>query len=378
MESEKTTTVAAIQTRDRTHFDQLDGVRFLAVGLVLFEHWMIGHNNVPTGALGVVIFFVLSGFLISRILLVSRDRTEHLPDAATRYFKPFYIRRTLRIFPAYYLTLLLLFIFNVEPVREQIGWLATYTPNIYMALHGTWMGIVDHFWSLAVEEQFYIFFPLFLFIIPKKWLPAVLVALMLCSVGLRILAWRAHLVWSVAYVSMPTCLDSFGLGALMAYLYQYRRPVFEQLFRPVWGLLAALLLYAFMYYYANYISTPHNGFNDIFDRLVESFVGFFLVGKAVLGFSGPMRWLLTNPVSAYLGQISYGIYLYHNIVFHYYHTPPTFITIRIWNRLVREMPLLGDWYGLRLLYFLGLTIGVAMLSWHLLENPINKLKDKLS
>ncbi len=365
-------------TAQKTYFAQLDGLRFIAVGLVLFDHWMIGHNEVPTGALGVVIFFVLSGFLITRILLVSQMNVAGQPDAAARYFRPFYIRRTLRIFPAYYLTLLLLFIANVQPVRPLVGWLVTYTPNVYMALNQTWMGTVDHFWSLAVEEQFYIFFPLLLFLVPRHRLPALLLGLMVLSVALRVWAWRLGLPWSVAYVSMPTCLDSFGLGALLAWLFLYRRSLFERLCQPIWGLLGSLGLYAFMFFFATKISVPHNGFSDIFERLVESFVGFFFVGKAVLGFTGPMRWVLTNRVSRYLGQISYGIYLYHNIVFQYYHTGPTFITIRIWNRLVRQLPLLDSWYGLRLLYFLGLTLIVATLSWYLLEKPINKLKDRVS
>ena len=89
------------------HLRQLDGIRFIAVFLVLFDHWM-GHIDFPVGAigaLGVTIFFVLSGFLITRILLSSKDRLSNKPNGGlSTYLKTFYIRRTIRIFPIYYLS----------------------------------------------------------------------------------------------------------------------------------------------------------------------------------------------------------------------------------------------------------------------------------
>src|SRR5215217_8319326 len=163
-----------MRTNSSGHIIQLDGIRFIAIALVLVEHLFVEVNSVPVGATGVTIFFVLSGFLISRILLKSRDKNYDTPGGFKKYLSKFLIRRTIRIFPVYYLVILLLFIFNVPPVREKLGWLALYGTNIYMAVYKTWMGSMDHLWSLAVEEQVYLFFPFLIFFVPKNKLIPVL------------------------------------------------------------------------------------------------------------------------------------------------------------------------------------------------------------
>ena len=91
-------------------------------------------------------------WMISRILLKSKEKTYGTPGGFKKYLRKFLIRRTIRIFPVYYLIIALLFIFNVPPVRDKLPWLALYGTNIYIALHKTWLGSVDHLWSLAVDK----------------------------------------------------------------------------------------------------------------------------------------------------------------------------------------------------------------------------------
>ncbi|AQG80138.1 acyltransferase family protein [Spirosoma montaniterrae] len=370
------------------HLLQLDGIRFVAVGLVLFDHWMAERGlELPLGALGVTIFFVLSGFLITRILLSSKDKLSHQPNGGLgKYLKTFYIRRTLRIFPIYYITLFVLYVVNEPPVRRTIGWLALYATNIYMAYYTTWMGTVDHLWSLAVEEQVYLFFPLLLFFVPRRWVPLTALLMILGAVAMRYVLYRARMPWFIGYVTMPACLDSFGLGAIMAYWWLYQRERFGRVFRHSVWIWVFIALFALVIYLTKILPAipdstglpgHHNIMSDVWERLVASLIGFFLIGRAVVGFTNPaMKWLLENPVSQYMGRISYGLYLFHNFVFNVYHTPPTHITLRIWRRASDLLPFLNSSYFFQFSYFLTLTILLATVSWYLIEKPINNLKDR--
>lgn len=371
------------------HLRQLDGIRFIAVALVLFDHWMASRVELPLGALGVTIFFVLSGFLISRILLASKDKLSHLPEhGLKKYLRVFYIRRTLRIFPVYYLTLFVLFAVNEPPVRRTFGWLALYATNIYMAYHATWMGTVDHLWSLAVEEQVYLFFPLLLFLVPRRWVSLTAALMVVGAVMLRYVLFRARLPWFIGYVSMPTCLDSFGLGAIMAFWWLYERERFGRVFRQtgwIWASIGLFILVIVLTKLLPAIPDPmgwtghHNVMSDVWERLAASLVGFFLIGRAVMGFTNPvMKWLLENPVSQYLGRISYGLYLFHNFVFNVYHTQPTHFTLRAWRRITDVLPFLNSSYFFQFSFFCALTVALATISWFLIEKPINNLKDRFS
>ncbi|RYF65852.1 MAG: acyltransferase, partial [Cytophagaceae bacterium] len=97
---------------------------------------------------------------------------------------------------------------------------------------------------------------------------------------------------------------------------------------------------------------------------------------AVIGFGGVMKWILENPVSQYMGRISYGLYLYHNFVFNVYHTQPTHVTVRAWRRITDVLPFLTSSYVFQVGFYLALTVAIATLSWYLIEKPINNLKDR--
>src|SRR5262249_49808445 len=125
------------------------------------------------GMLGVDLFFVLSGFLITGLLLDAKGRPH--------YFRNFYARRTLRIFPLYYLVLAALFLvlphlatlpMNLETAREHQGWLWAYVANFYIAAQSSWAALsyVSHFWSLAIEEHFYLIWPALVFLTTRETL----------------------------------------------------------------------------------------------------------------------------------------------------------------------------------------------------------------
>jgi len=150
------------------YFKQLNGIRFIAVFLVLLDHWLVPILPIPLGHLGVVIFFVLSGFLITRILFLNADEIKNTQSSAWPKIIRFIYRRSLRIFPIYFILLTVGLIFNISNFKVLWPWLISYTPNIYIMIKGQWLGTWDHLWSLAVEEQYYLIFPYFIFFINKN------------------------------------------------------------------------------------------------------------------------------------------------------------------------------------------------------------------
>lgn len=360
---------------------QLDGLRFVAVALVLWDHWTPEPHLLPLGALGVNLFFVLSGFLIARILLTSKDKNYGQTSGLKNYLRKFYIRRTLRIFPIYYLSLLVLWLLNDPSVRGKAWWQIFYASNIYIATKETWFGITDHFWSLAVEEQFYIFFPILIFFIPRRFVVPFFVILLAASVALRGYWWWIHKPWFVSYVSMPTALDAFACGALMAYAQLYHNALFQKIYRNrvyLWVSLAALAgIFWLSIQTANGgMPKSNNVYITVWERLFASVFFMFLIGGAIIGYRGWFKWCLENPVSSYLGKISYGLYVYHNFVFNQYHSPLTHPVVRLLMKLNRNIAHFNQMYVLRVLVLFLITTAIAALSWHFIEKPINNLKDK--
>lgn len=131
---------------------QLDGLRAVAVSMVLYAHFLAADGS-HLGHLGVRLFFVLSGFLITRLLLDARDAARFEPATA---LKSFYARRALRIFPPYFAVLAAVFFLDLERSKEVMAWHALYLSNFWYALQNEWTPwVLCHTWSLSIEEQFY-------------------------------------------------------------------------------------------------------------------------------------------------------------------------------------------------------------------------------
>lgn len=373
-------TIEGIDTvkKEKNYLVQLDGLRFIAVTLVMIDHWLGEAVRLPLGYFGVNLFFVLSGFLITRILITSKQHDQQLGRSHSHSLKAFYIRRSIRIFPIYYITIFALAVVGFPAVRENLGWLLTYTTNIWIVVHQTWLGAIDHLWSLAVEEQYYIFFPFMIFFIPNRYFLPMLFGMIGFSFLLRVILFATNAPWMAQFVLMPTCLDAFGMGGIMAYMMIYQRERFNKLMANNWFLIGSLLLYGLNLYLMKTMEPARNVVTDITDRFVTSLFCFFLIGRAIIGFGQPAKWLLENRFSNYLGQISYGLYLFHNLVFNYYHTQPNYPTLRVWNKAASLIPALQDALPLKILYFYALTVAAAALSWHLIEKPINNLKERFT
>lgn len=351
---------------------QIDGLRFFAIISVLIGHWIsydtrfLLIKHIPW-AHGVILFFVISGFLITDILLNQKQKIDERKSTIAKSLKTFYIRRFFRIFPIYYLLIFFLFFINYPKARELFIWLVTYTSNIYEGLSGNYAGDFNHFWSLAVEEQFYIFWPLLIFIIPKKHLLKFFIVTLILSFCARLGYYHLYPDnWMMAAYMTPGLLLPLVLGALVAYFKREKPVWFYNFFKPIMAHVL-LLLYIVTYYYFQHL-TNNYFYKAVCDQYVFAVVCVFYVANASVGsFWGISGLLLENRLSNYIGRISYGIYLYHLFI-------PTFFL----NVFVPITGINTDSRKTAAFFYLLITVCLAHFSYRLIEKPINRLKDKFS
>lgn len=347
---------------------QLDAIRTFAVGAVMLQHF-VGISNLPWlmktlpwGHLGVSLFFVLSGFLITGILIRSRDAVQASKQSAAFAARQFYVRRFLRIFPLYYFIIGVGLVVAIPPVREIWNWLITYAMNIFVSIKGDENFLYSNFWSLAVEEQFYIVWPWFVLFAPRKWLLPLTLLMISCGPVWRLYAFIHGFNFVAIYKLTPACLDSLGVGALLAQAHHSRiskaaiRRWMNRFILPI-GIFVSFCLWAFVYFEINW------SFNIVLFDLSIALVFCWLISSASLGFTGaPGRFMELSPL-IYCGKISYGMYVYHQF------TPPI---------LAFSFARLGLAYNqhgwLSLVLGSAFTVAISSLSWYALEQPFNNLK----
>lgn len=347
---------------------QLDGLRFYAVLMVMIAHWLQWQWTNPILTKipfvhGVTLFFVLSGFLITRILLENRDTYNKNRLNKSHLVKRFYIRRFFRIFPLYYLLIFILFIFNYQNSRELFPWLVTYTSNIYQSIHNVYIGDFNHFWSLAVEEQFYLFWPfVILFIKPNRTF-AVIVGSIILALLTRIYLHFYVGHWMATSYFTLSCMHALGLGALLAFLKLYKPNVIKTLSKP-WLLYLTLFAYVGSLILQNKLNLAW--YKELFDAFFFAILAMFIILRASEnGFKGILKWALENKFVVYSGKISYGLYVFHLFIPNLFYFIAPRIGLSISNKYTFFV----------VAYFL--TFLVAHISWKLVESPINRLKNRV-
>lgn len=367
------------------YFDQLNGIRFIAVLLVLLDHWLIPINPFSfLGHLGVVIFFVLSGFLITRILFQNADEVRNTQSGiAVKIFR-FIYRRSLRIFPIYFLLLFLGFLFSLSNFRAVWYYLVFYLPNFYIMSKGTWLGIWDHLWSLAVEEQYYLIFPYFILLLNPKRYPSLFVIMIILGIGSRLgFALLAPVDiqeqnWMWWYVNPFSALDCFGLGGVLAYLYHFQHAYLQRVRYFYFGLALSIVCFSIVLILADSSQYDHaNYWSIVFERFTGAMIAFFMIGLSIQDKTWFLSSFLKLSWVSFLGQISYGLYLYHNIVMNYYHDKNNTIWYYL-NQLLPDIHLeLVNFTIYKFIICLSILIGLSSLSWILIEKPINKYKNRI-
>jgi peptidoglycan/LPS O-acetylase OafA/YrhL len=360
---------SSIQPRLKSSYQpQLDGLRALAIMGVMMEHFGI---SLPTllrcGPLGVRFFFVLSGYFITLSLWriqsdVAREGEGHLLPLG-RY----YLARLMRIGPPFYLALAVGAIFGIVEVRTNFFWLATFQANNHFAWLGYWPGAVSHFWSLAVQEQFYLLWPLVILTLPRRWFIPTMAAFIFFGLAFRIVCIATATSTITRWVTLFGCVDSFAVGALIAYLKDSK--MLQNISKLSPATLCALPLAAFSSFFLGraLMTLPEdNVWLALTESVDEIFLAWLLMA-ALTGIKGLCGTILSWSPLVYLGKISYGIYVYHVFI------------------IIIASPLLAS-YGLtethasfaRLAILFLLTVSLASLSWHYLEQPFLAWKDRLS
>jgi peptidoglycan/LPS O-acetylase OafA/YrhL len=338
---------------------ELDAIRGIAaIAIVIF------HSNVrrfPWGWAAVDLFFVLSGFLITGIVL------RH---GGTRGFLPrFYVRRALRIFPVYYLVVLGLVVFHNALPRQVdprgLIYELTYTqflPYYWFAESPRYSHYLGHTWTLAVEEQFYLVWPALILLAGRsRWRVA---ALSLATVaGSFILRSRGY---SVALLGARA--DGLALGGLLAALLAGREGTALAASRGFRTALASMAIVSAAILTALAIFVGM-GPTDVFPPWTGTVVLAFstlwlgLIGLVVIHSGHPRLAVLRRPRLRWVGKVSYGLYLYH------------FLVILISGDIFKAMGFRGQPFW-REAPTIGICFVIAGLSWRYIEKPILGLKDR--
>lgn len=343
----------------------LDGLRGVAILLVMAAHVFLA----PGGFLGVDIFFVLSGFLITSLLL------EEWQQSGFLRLKRFYLRRALRLVPAFATLLLICVLSSLwlssgaeqRALRREVVVAACYLAN-WPDLHRTFMPVLGHTWSLSVEEQFYLLWPLLLgclLKLPKR-------RVILC-VGCGILAsagWRMGLYhWFESrgidqktaitrlYMGLDTRADALLAGCLLGLLATWNLlPRSRRFLRWTGGIsFACLFSLGYLVWSRSLI------FSGFYDGLftATALMTAVLIARLLAAPLPVVSWILESAPLVGIGRISYGVYLFHMPILHLF------------------LPLWSRWnFWVCLILYVGATFLASLLSYYLIERPCLRLKER--
>ena len=344
------------------YFRQIDALRCFSVLIVIFHHLPVMRGGNLFSQFfhhfsGVDIFFVISGFLITRILIKSKQNSE----SNKSNLKTFYIRRFFRIFPIYYASILYLVLLNPGGYRDYFLNDLLYISNFKMGFDGTFASITPHFWSLSVEEQFYLFWPFLIFAVPfarNRLIKSIAIVFCVGVIGYYLFGCLDKVFLASRTI---TCLSYLAAGGVLGYLEMFQSQRFKNLSKAWPIVLAILIMRPILEFYGGlYI---HSSLNFPLHIILS----VLIVAKFVVGFKGVSSMFMEFKPVLFLGKISYGLYVYHFIAIHFI-TP-------INKFLGAGVPVEG-YEGA--MYKILFTIVIAICSWYLFENPINRLKNKFS
>ena len=364
-----------IENRDKcqTRLPQLDGLRAVAMLGVTWFHWSpFGRHFLGSsiGAAGVQLFFVLSGYLITGILLDAKSRIQTRSDTAF-FLRQFFVRRMLRLFPLLSLVIGMSIVLSIPPFPATWLWHICYLSNIYQFLY-EWKGFGSNLWTLSVEEQFYLIWPLIIIFCPVRYLSIAVAFTVFTAPATRWYFWTFPSGLGEGCGDpnrLPlAAFDCLGMGSMLTLATRGEFVMHGRKFAVASG------VFGLSFYFATRLMQ-----NNLTAALEQtSIAGCFvwLVFRASYGFSGVLGVLLESGPVTYLGRISYGIYVYQGFV------------LFLWSWLLYSAPIPGYRIFERLsiepsiylnpatttLVCLTLNFVLAALSWRFFEAPINDLR----
>jgi peptidoglycan/LPS O-acetylase OafA/YrhL len=344
------------------YIPRLDGIRFVAIMSVIIAHFASSIGKHFSAAFyGVNLFFVLSGFLITSILISGKN------DFKKSYFN-FIIRRALRIFPAYYLTVLILVLIGSEGINSDLPYVLTYSYNYFIDYSKP---LPPHvfFWSLAVEEQFYLIFPFIVLLLRNNIRLLQMVLLVIIIFAFTLVYFDLFGLKIYNYVGLHVNMAPLTIGAMGAILNKQSvilKGIFNNLFIELF--LFLLLLYVLT-------TQPWN-----IQIIISSLINLYLIIKAsYFKFNiSLVNKFLENKFISHIGKVSYGIYLFHGMI-------GVLVADKLFNPIWESIPFdnfylfsflkYWDWI-FRLFFVTFFSYLAASLSYYTFEIQFLKLKNK--
>jgi peptidoglycan/LPS O-acetylase OafA/YrhL len=292
------------------YIKEFDGWRGVGILFVILAH---SATQYFIGAwIFMEMFFVMSGFLITGILVDTKPKPG--------YYKNFMARRIVRVFPLYYLSLIIFFFVLPETwmdfsyYNNRQAWYWLYGTNWLMSIEGrSPTQTIDHFWSLAIEEQFYITWPLMVWIFSRKNLVRFCLFLFVASYIFRNIGLQLGFVIPFPYVATLGRMEPIVLGSLIALLVRSNKSILEKITPYVLLIFGLLSIVSFIYAGSFHMDHPVNY------RFTYTMVDIFFAGMITLTLSSNLpvllRRIFRHPFIIKVGVMSYGLYIFHNIIF---------------------------------------------------------------
>ena len=346
---------------------QLDGLRAVAMVAICWDHWCPpGWPRVFPFEIFLFFFLVMTGYLITGSLLRERDRSEARGGPwKAEALKTYQLRRGLRILAPYYAALALAWIVRAPDLGPGLASYVLHLSNFHIARLGYWPEGTNHFWSLSMQQQFYLIWPFAIWFLPRKWLlPAVLAFTAIGPLSrfshdsfLPWFEWPQLLTWF--------CFDYFGIGALLALAVHRGMALASSGLQ----LLSAVALVGYLPLFLSHaVGGPTFGLRP-FQQSLLSVALCGVIAAGAVGFPNAVGRLLERPLLQRIGRLSYGIYLFHNLA-------PMVAGKIFW---FLWSPIFANPAGdlLKIAIYAAVTWGLTLASWRWIEEPLQAVRTRI-
>jgi peptidoglycan/LPS O-acetylase OafA/YrhL len=350
--------------KSKVYFSGINLLRFIAAFSIIVYHCTLEiqhgepslyktilHNLV----LGVDMFFIISGFLITYLLIIEKKRTKKIS------LIKFYVRRALRIFPLYFLIVLLsYFLFSAENPQIDYKSHFYFLGNFSLISHSKWsLTSLNPLWSICIEEHFYLFIPVLAFILPVHKLKYLFIGIIIISIGFRAYSYfTLSNYWMTIYVHTLSRCDVIAIGGLIALFYNNKG---NKINISSYILPAAVLSLLIALCYLDY-----NNYNTLLYVTLKKYaftIPLVLIFISIVFYtkkSSIVYYLINNRLIDYLGKISYGLYMYHSIVYYF----------------LCEIEVINNSTLIKLISVTIISIFISAISYESFEKEIMKYKKK--
>ncbi len=347
------------KTEPKNYFPRLNALRGIAIIMVLMQHYGWYYlAKYDFGRYGVDLFFVLSGFLITGILINSKGSIRLA-------LKNFYGRRFLRIFPIYYATIFILLALNDSNVKNSIASLLTYTFNYYAIRNNTGITDISHMWSLSVEEQFYIVWPFLLLPFRKNKAASLTIVALIVAVSLVQLVYSPFMNKALNYIATFPRTYFLSVGGAAAIIFN-KRPVKGNQWLDLLVLAISIVLIVI---------------DAVWSEIILALTWVYFIAKSASpnSFTSIIEKIFSNKLLQRIGLVSYGIYVFHkplaqyvfNPLYQYMYNKVNWVRIgKPWSYIFYHP------YFLPMVLYPVLAYLFALASYSYFEKPLLKLKDK--